>query len=87
MDGGTVWNVNLSSAIDQCMEIVDSYDDIILDVAICDYAAEPSSEAKKNAAKNWLEAQSIRSYYNGSDALWSQAQAFPGLQMRYYFQE
>ena len=41
MDGGTVWNVNLSSAIDQCMEIVDNYEDIIVDVAICDYSALP----------------------------------------------
>ena len=73
MDGGTVWNVNLNSAIDQCMEIVDSYEDIILDVVICGYASEPGSEATKNAAKNWMEAQSIRSYYNGSNALWSQA--------------
>lgn len=87
MDGGTVWNVNLTSAVDQCMEIVDSYEDIILDVAICGYASEPGSESTKNAAKNWMEAQSIRSYYNGGNALWSQAQAFPGLEMRYYFQE
>ena len=44
MDGGTVWNVNLNSAIDQCMEIVDSYEDIIVDVAICDYSEHPSAE-------------------------------------------
>lgn len=39
MDGGTVWNINLNSAVEQCMEIVDNYEDIILDVAICGYAA------------------------------------------------
>ena len=87
MDGGTVWNVNLNSAIDQCMEIVDSYEDIIVDVAICDYAEHPSAEDTKNAAKNWLNAQMIRFYYNGNDSLYSQASAFPGLKMRYYFQE
>ena len=37
MDGGTVWNVNLNSAIEQCMTIVDNYEDIIVDVAICDF--------------------------------------------------
>ena len=67
------------------MEIVDNYEDIIVDVAICDFSAEPAAEASKNAAKNWMEAFSIKQYYSGTDALWSQAQAFPGLQMRYYF--
>lgn len=37
MDGGTVWNINLASAVQQCMEIVDDYSDIIVDVAICGY--------------------------------------------------
>lgn len=35
MDGGTVWNVDPVSAIHQCLEIVDSEEDIILDIAIC----------------------------------------------------
>ena len=41
MDGGTVWNVNLSSAVQHCMEIVDDYADITVDVAICGYTSQP----------------------------------------------
>ena len=73
MDGGTVWNVNLNSAIEQCMDIVDNYEDIIVDVAICDFDSQPSSSSDKNAAKNFAEAFSIKQYYAGSDALWTQA--------------
>ena len=43
MDGGTVWNVNLSSAVEQCMEIVDDYSDVIVDIAICGYATKPKT--------------------------------------------
>ena len=37
MDGGTVWDANLTSAVNQCLEIVDDVADIILDVAICGF--------------------------------------------------
>ena len=37
MDGGTVWDVNLTSAVEQCKEIVEDYSDIIVDIAICGY--------------------------------------------------
>ena len=36
MDGGTVWNVNIDSAISQCLEMVPE-EDIIVDVVICGY--------------------------------------------------
>lgn len=52
------------------MEIVDNYEDIIVDVAICSFSAEPAAEVSKNAAKNWMEAYSIKQYYSGTDALW-----------------
>jgi hypothetical protein len=32
MDGGTVWNLNLVSAVQRCREIVDSDSDINLDI-------------------------------------------------------
>ena len=33
MDGGTVNGMNLASAVQQCMEIVDDYADVIVDLA------------------------------------------------------
>ena len=35
MDGGTVWNINLVSAIDRCMELVDDESQIVLDIVVC----------------------------------------------------
>ena len=32
MDGGTVWNTNLVSAVDKCKELVDDDSKIILDI-------------------------------------------------------
>lgn len=34
-DGGTVWNANVDSAVRQCMEIVDDYSKISLDILVC----------------------------------------------------
>jgi hypothetical protein len=35
MDGGTVWNTNLESAVERCREMVDRDEDIIMDVIVC----------------------------------------------------
>ena len=36
MDGGTVWNTNLVSAVERCREIVEDDSQITLDVIVCD---------------------------------------------------
>ena len=69
-DGGMIWNVNLVSAIEQCMEIVDDFADIIVDVAVCSYTAQPGAKTSKNAYTNFRTANSIHDYYGGTDALY-----------------
>ena len=44
MDGGTVWDTNLNSAVQQCLEIVDDPADIIVDIAICSYSHVHTTE-------------------------------------------
>ena len=73
MDGGTVWDVNLTSAVEQCKEIVDDYSDVIVDVAICGYSALPGGPTQKNAVKNLQNARNIRDYYNNSNSVIAQA--------------
>ena len=87
MDGGTVWDVNLTSAVQQCMEIVDDYSDIIVDVAICGYHSLNGYPTENSAVKNAQNARNIHDYYNNSNSVIAQAQAYPGLEARYYFQE
>ena len=36
MDGGTVYNINLEGAVQQCLDLVDSESKIIVDVFICE---------------------------------------------------
>ena len=66
---------------------MDDVSDIIVDVAICSYQADPASEVEKSALQNFMQARTIREFYNGGNALYAQAQAYPGLDVRYYFQE
>lgn len=40
MDGGTVWNTNLISAVNKCLEVVDSKKKIVVDIAVCHHATE-----------------------------------------------
>jgi len=68
------------------MEIVDDYSDIIVDIAVTDYAAVPTREdASRNAAKNWWFGFSLHRFYSSTNSLYRQAAAYPGLDIRYYF--
>ena len=66
MDGGTVWNVNVSSAIDQCHDMGSTNEEITLDVVVCYKMAQPLS-AIGTTMTNWQTAKSIRDYYLDSD--------------------
>ena len=35
MDGGTIYDVNINSAVHQCLDLVEDESQIIIDVAIC----------------------------------------------------
>ena len=69
MDGGTIWDVNVVSAIDQCMEIVDDESKIVIDIAICSSGGPEGFEIAKNAANNYLRAQQLRRSANGMNAI------------------
>ena len=49
-------DVNIESAINQCLEVVDNEEDIILDVVVCGYSKMEGKEISKHAFKNWLDA-------------------------------
>ena len=35
MDGGTIWDLDITAAVQQCLNVVDNEEDIIVDIAIC----------------------------------------------------
>lgn len=56
IDGGSVWNLNLVSAIQRCKEIVDDESKITIDVIDCLTYKSPdyTDEARKNTIENFL---------------------------------
>ena len=53
MDGGTIFNVNVNSAIHQCLELVEDESQIIVDIAICMPKKQVGFEATKSAITNY----------------------------------
>ena len=54
MDGGTVWNTNLVSAVERCRETTDDDSEITLDIIICGGSDMSISEKSSNAYENFL---------------------------------
>jgi len=67
MDGGTVWNTNIASAIHKCLEIVDDPSKVIVDIAICTHAQINPENSTSNTIGNFLRYRSIKKYYSVLD--------------------
>ena len=67
MDGGTVWNTNLVSAVDRCLELVDSKSQIIVDIAICGHADIEPVTSLNNTVSNLGRYWDIRKYHSTMD--------------------
>jgi len=67
MDGGTVYNTNLVSAVDKCLELVDSPSKIIMDIVICGHAEIDNIEAPGNTITNYLRYRTIKKYDHSLD--------------------
>jgi len=87
MDGGTIWDVNISSAINQCLELVDHPSQIIVDVMICGYDAVGQEAKSGNTIQNMMRKRSWQSYYSGMNSFAEQERAYPDVNYRYLFQQ
>lgn len=52
MDGGTVWDVNITSAMNQCHDMGATDEETTLDILVCGTIFPPSSETG-NTITNW----------------------------------
>jgi len=65
MDGGTVYNTNLVSAVQRCKEVVgDDESKIILDIVVCSANSLEEWTDKKNTLGNYLRFQDAKTYNN-----------------------
>ena len=86
-DGGTVWNLNIDSAINQCIDAGYDASDIIVDIAVCYYSNPAPQEVSRNAWTNYWNGKAIQDYYTGSLSLMAETRARNDVEYRYYFQE
>lgn len=87
MDGGTVWNTNLASAVNRCKEIVDDDSEITIDIILCSSHELPSwNENTSSALNNWLRYDGIKKYHNGVADVVEFREAFPKVNYRYYIE-
>jgi len=88
MDGGTVFDINVDSAVQQCMEVVDDPADIIVDVMICGVVAPPAAKKRTwNTITNVMRTRSWSSYYSGTNSIVEQMKAYPDVSYRYLFEQ
>ena len=68
-DGGTRYNINLISAVEQCLELVEDQSQIILDIAICMPETKVGFETSKNAGTNYFHGQGLHRKINNANAI------------------
>jgi len=68
MDGGTVWDVNVNSAINQCHEMGATNEEITLDILVCGTISPPSHETGTTLT-NWQTSRSINKYYSNTNSI------------------
>lgn len=85
MDGGTIWDVNVISAVEQCLQIVDDVSKIVIDVAICGPGVEDEFDPGRNSATNWLHNWQLHRSYHGMNSIQWQQRSYPEADYRYLF--
>jgi predicted patatin/cPLA2 family phospholipase len=84
MDGGTVYNTNLIAAADRCLEEVDSDEQIVMDVMVCDYIGRLQKYTDEGKAyDNYLRNWAISSYYKSVQDITEFMRTRPNIQFRY----
>ena len=85
MDGGTVWNTNLVSAVHRCREQVSDDSQITLDIVMADSKEQgPWNEKTSNAISNLMRYNSIKNYHDGRSDILEFKEAFPKVNFRYF---
>jgi len=85
MDGGTVWNTNLISAVQKCLEVVDSKAKIVIDIAICSHAELAPMEKAGNTIDNFFRYRDIKKQFKVLDDILEFKKSEPEVTFRYFF--
>ena len=86
MDGGTIWNINLVSAVQRCQKEIGAVDesDITIDLIVCGHDVLNGWEDRDNGYENYMRWKAINDYHSGLDDIFEFRQAFPKVNFRYF---
>lgn len=89
MDGGTVWNINIDSAVNQCLDMGSTREEITIDIVNCGGVGlnPPHEEEAATSLGNYRMARDLASYYKQTINMIEEIKAAPGLNIRYFFRE
>lgn len=94
MDGGTQWDVNFYSAVQQCVGHL-GYDmsnytrevleNISVDIAMCGYDLPNGQNVTgNNAIQNYMASMNLKSYWTSVNNIEKQLRAYDGVNINYY---
>lgn len=85
VDGGTIWNVDLSGAVERCREVVDRDEDIIVDTILCNGAQNITRDEHLtyNTIANFQRYQQISAYYGALSDYDEVKREYPFVNFRY----
>ena len=84
MDGGTVYNLNIDSAIEQCLELVDDYSKITVDVLVCNKTPAPAeTEGIGKTIANIERSRAIHKNTGSINTIQDVMRAHPEINYRY----
>ena len=82
-DGSTVWDLDIYSAVNKCLETVESKD-VIVDVILTSQKNLRQVDASNyNAVEMLLRYEEVARYYGNMDGLLRAKFAYPGINFRY----
>eukprot|EP00347_Sterkiella_histriomuscorum_P008922 403343227 len=87
MDGGTVWNTNMVSAVDKCKELGFSEKDVLIDILLLNQPSLSKEDRTKDltAIENYFRRREIAGYYDTLSDVESFKRAQPNVEIRHLF--
>mmetsp|Transcript_34242 Transcript_34242/g.24741 ORF Transcript_34242/g.24741 Transcript_34242/m.24741 type:complete len:106 (+) Transcript_34242:513-830(+) len=85
VDGGTVWNTNIASAILRCYELTEDFSKITIDMANTDAYELDFKEPSHDALENYMRRRAIHKVHKKTNDILEVKKAYPEVNYRYYF--
>jgi predicted acylesterase/phospholipase RssA len=86
IDGGVVWNVNISSGVEGCLSKGYTQEQIVVDVLICGAPTPPDVQEKTgNSIDEFLRGRQLKKWFVNGDSISGQMRAYPKVNYRYLF--